>query len=317
MSAPSRSRIILAFAAVYIIWGSTYLGILIAISSIPPFLMAGVRYFLAGVILYAIAHRRGAAPPAASTWMPAVIIGACLLLCGNGGVTISEKFIDSGLAAVMVATVPIYVTLLGWFTGMAGRPSRLFWVGLTGGFLGVACLLGQSSRTAGGSHPHLGMGILLITSLIWSAGSLYSRVAKSGGSPLVAASQQMVCGGVLLVLAGFVTGEQHGFNPAHITTVSWLAFAYLVLIGALVGFTAYIWLLHHCDPRKVATYAYVNPMVAMILGTLFAHEKLSATSLVGAALIVGSVAIVITAQQFRPKVESVRPVEFAEAEELR
>jgi drug/metabolite transporter (DMT)-like permease len=317
VSAPSRSRIILAFAAVYIIWGSTYLGILLAIQSIPPMLMAGIRYGTAGCILYVITRWRGVASPPASTWKPAVIIGACLLLCGNGGVTISEKFIDSGLAAVMVATVPIYVTLLGWLTGSAPRPTPLIWVGLLGGFAGVVLLLGQPAVVTANHHPRLGMGILLCTSLVWSAGSLYSRAARTSVPPFMAASQQMICGGALLIIAGLFAGEARVFDPYKISFVSLMAFIYLVLIGAIVGFTAYIWLLQHCDPRKVATYAYVNPVVALILGTLFAHEKLSGKSIAGATLIVGSVAVVITAQQFRSRKIVPAGMEFAEAEELR
>ena len=316
MAATNRTAIILAFAAVYLIWGSTYLGILFAIQSIPPFLMAGVRYSTAGLIMYGLTRAQGAARPGRATWKPAAIIGACLLLGGNGGVTISEKYIDSGLAAVVIATVPIYITLLGWLTGTAPRPKPIVWMGLIGGFIGVALLLGHTAQATGGHRPGLGIGILLCSSFIWSAGSLYSRTVKGAPSPFLAAGQQMICGGALLIIAGFITGEHRGFDPRHITWLSLGAFIYLVVIGALVGFTAYIWLLRHCDPAKVATYAYVNPVVAMILGTFFAHETLSGRAVAGAILIIGSVAMVITAQQFMARTGA--PVAaFAEVEELR
>ncbi|HST31772.1 MAG TPA: EamA family transporter [Chthoniobacterales bacterium] len=306
MAAPRRIQLITAFAALYIIWGSTYLGIFFAIQSIPPFLMAGARFFLAGLIMFAIARMQG---PLQSTWVDwktSLVVGACLLLGGNGGVTISEKFIETGLASLIVATVPIYMTLLGWLIGMTRRPSRIAWVGLAGGFLGVAILLGPELRFTGGGnrHPLIGMLILLVTSFIWSAGSLYSRGVKHVASPFFASAQQMFCGGLLLMLVGLLSGELKDFRPEKITALSLGAFAYLVLIGAIVGYTAYFWLLRNCDPAKVATYAYVNPIVAVLLGALFAHETVTLRTLLAAILILGSVALIITVQQLRPKTMS-------------
>jgi drug/metabolite transporter (DMT)-like permease len=318
MPAPKKIWIIAAFAALYVIWGSTYLGIRFAIETIPPFLMAGTRFFLAGVIMYAIARAQDARRSTWADWRTSLIVGACLLLGGNGGVTVSEKFIGSGLASLIVATVPIYITLLGWFVGMAPRPKPIVWLGLAGGFLGVAILLGPALRfsSGGGSHPAIGMSILLVSSFIWSAGSLYSRAAKNAASPFLAAAQQMLCGGLLLMLAGLLAGESRHFHPSTMSVLSLGAFAYLVLIGAIVGFTAYIWLLRHCDPAKVATYAYVNPIVAVLLGAAFAGETLSARTLIAAGLIIGSVALVITAQQLKlktapPIAATVAPAECA------
>jgi drug/metabolite transporter (DMT)-like permease len=303
MAAPKKVWIIVAFAALYLIWGSTYLGIRFAIETIPPFLMAGTRYFLAGLIMFAIARTQGPLRSTWADWRTASIIGGCLILGGNGGVTMSEKFIDSGLASLIVATVPIYITLLGWLVGMAQRPKPIVWMGLAGGFVGVAILLGPALRFSsnGGNRPAIGISILLCSSFIWSAGSLYSRIAKGEDSPVLAAAQQMLCGGLLLILASLLIGESSRFHPDEISTLSLGAFAYLVLIGAIVGFTAYIWLLRHCDPAKVVTYAYVNPIVAVLLGAAFAGETLSARTLIAAALIIGSVALVITAQQLKPK----------------
>ena len=314
MFSSKRVRIIFAFAAIYLIWGSTYLGILFAIRSIPPFLMAGARFFISGLIMYAIARFAGAPSPSAVTWRSSLIVGGCLLLCGNGGVTISEQWVPSGLASLLVATVPIYMALLGWVSGIAPRPTPIVWLGLVGGFVGVGVLIGPAltSLTAPSSnHLALGMCILLAGSLIWSIGSLYSRTAVSSPSLILAAGQQMICGGALLVLVAIATGEPHHFDVSRITPLSMWAFAYLVVIGALIGYTAYFWLLRHCDPAKVATYAYINPMVAVLLGTLFAHETLSLRTFIAAALIVGSVAVVITAQQFGPK----RPQTMASAVE--
>lgn len=314
MRSPTRLNLVLAFAAVYLIWGSTYLGILFAIRSIPPFLMAGSRYFTAGVILYALARTQGANRPAPITWRSAAIIGACLILGGNGGVTISEKYIDSGLAAVIVATVPIYIVLLSWASGQAPRPSVPVMIGLAGGFLGVGILMAPSLHFTGHEmhRPGIGMMILLFSSFIWSAGSLYSRRAVNAESPFLAAGQQMICGGALLLLAGALTRER--LQWSGVTALSIGAWIYLVLIGAIIGFSAYIYLLRHCDPAKVATYAYVNPIVAVILGALFAGETLSMRAIVAAALIIGSVAIVITAQQFGAKSEPAISAAMAEAE---
>jgi drug/metabolite transporter (DMT)-like permease len=303
MAAPQRIWIILAFAALYLIWGSTYLGILFAIQSIPPFLMAGVRFFSAGLIMYAIARWQGAPKPETSTWRTAVIVGGCLLLGGNGGVTISEKWVPTGLAALLVATVPIYIALLGWLSGTAARPTPIVWLGLVGGFIGVGILVGPAFTSSNGNHLAWGMSILLIASFLWSIGSLYSRRARHASSLFVAAGQQMICGGVLLILTGFALGEYRSFDIRNLTWLSAGAFVYLVLIGALVGYTAYFYLLRHVEPAKVATYAYVNPIVAILLGTFFAGEHLTLRTLLGAGLIIGSVAVVITAQQMKSKSE--------------
>jgi drug/metabolite transporter (DMT)-like permease len=305
MPAPTKFSIIVAFAALYLIWGSTYLGIRFSIETIPPFLMAGARFLIAGAIMYAIAWSQGITKSTWANWRTSLIIGACLLLAGNGGVTISEQYIDSGLAALIVAIVPIYIVVLGWAAGIAPRPTPIVWLGLVGGFVGVGILLGPALRLSsnGGRHPAIGMSILLVSSFIWSAGSLYSRTSKHAASPFLTAAQQMLCGGSLLLIASLATGETRRFHPSSMSILSLASFAYLVIIGAVIGYTAYIWLLRHCDPAKVATYAYVNPIVAVLLGATFAGETLTMRTLVAAALIIGSVALVITAQQLRLRAE--------------
>ena len=265
--------------------------------------MAGARFFVAGIIMYAIARIQGTPKPATVTWKDAPIVGACLLLFGNGGVSIAEKWVPTGLAALLVAVVPIYIALLGWLSRTAPRPAPIVWLGLIGGFVGVGVLVGPAfTAPAANSHVALGMCILLLGSLMWSIGSLYSRRANTSPSLVMAAGQQMICGGVLLGVAGFGFGEYRSFAMDRITWVSLGAFAYLVLIGALIGYTAYFYLLRHCDPAKVATYAYVNPIVAVLLGALFAGEVLTLRTAIAATLIIGSVATVITAQQIRSRV---------------
>jgi len=305
MAAPKKTLVIIAFVALYLIWGSTYLGIRFSIETIPPFLMAGARFLLAGIIMYAIAWSHGIGKSTWANWRTSLIIGACLLLGGNGGVTISEKYIDTGLAALIVAIVPIYMVLLGWLTGTAPRPSPIVWLALAGGFLGVGILFGPALHFPSnhGPNPAIGISILLVTSFIWSAGSIYSRHSKHAASPFLTAAQQMLCGGMLLLFVGIATGELRRLHPGSISMLSLGSFIYLVIIGAVVGYTAYIWLLRHCEPAKVATYAYVNPIVAVLLGALFAGETLTARTLIAAGLIIGSVALVITAQQLRARVE--------------
>src|SRR5437764_1717417 len=194
MRQPTHLAIFLAFAALYLIWGSTYLFIRFAIDSIPPFLMAGSRYLTAGFLMYAIARAQGAKSPAPVTWRSSLIVGGFLLLGGNGGVTLSERYIDTGLAAVIVATVPIYIVLLSWATGLTSRPSLPVLLGLAGGFIGVGILMAPSMRASANDskHPGIGMLILLVASLLWSIGSLYSRSAKNANSPFFAAGQQMI-----------------------------------------------------------------------------------------------------------------------------
>jgi drug/metabolite transporter (DMT)-like permease len=299
---PKKIALFTAFAALYLIWGSTYLGIRFAIDTIPPLLMAGARFLLAGMIMHLIARWQGATRASLAEWRTSLIVGACLLLGGNGGVTLAEQYVSSGLASVMVATVPIYIALLAWAMGTAPKPSPIVWLGLAGGFIGVAILVGPALHLAPNrtGHPEIGMLILLCSSFLWSVGSIYSIRAKTTSSPFHAAGQQMLCGGALLTVAGVLIGELHRFDAGRMSLLSVGSFSYLVIIGAVVGYSAYAWLLRHCDPSKVATYAYVNPIVAVLLGALFAGETLTPRAIVAASLIIGSVALVITVQQSRP-----------------
>src|SRR3984893_18191388 len=261
MPAPKRIWILLAFAGIYLIWGSTYLGILFAIQSIPPLLMAGARFLLAGIILDAAARLSEAPRSSATDWRTAAIVGACLLLGGNGGVTLSEQYVPSGIAALLVATVPIYIALLSWLFGISKRPSPITWAGLAGGFIGVGMLIGPTLRfSTTGESPRawIGMTILLCSSLIWSAGSLYSRTTKNSSSTFLAAAQQMLCGGALLLVAGIARGELRHFDPRQVTTQSLLAFVYLVLSGGIIGYVSYAVFFLKREPAKGATYAYVN-----------------------------------------------------------
>lgn len=294
MNQPSRGAVVANFAIVYIIWGSTYLGIRLAIDSVPPLLMVGTRFLLAGTLLYAWARLRGAAKPTGTAWGRAAIVGGCLLVCGNGGLTFGEMYVPSGLAALLVAMLPIFMALLGWLSGQSARPTARVWLGFVCGLAGVALLTRPDAAVP--THPRflLGVGVILVGTVIWAAGSLYSRRAGQGTAPMLMAAMQMLTAGAMLLAGAGLRGEIADFHPAQVTAKSLAAFFYLVFIGAIVGYNAYLWLLRNCPPAQVATYAYVNPVVAVLLGAGFAGEKLTSSMLAGAALILAAVALVIT-----------------------
>lgn len=287
----SRSRVIAAFAAVYIIWGSTYLAIRFAIETLPPFLMAGTRFLISGTLLYVIARARGAERPDRRNWIATAVIGALLLLGGNGGVVWAEQRVPSGLAALLVATVPVWMVTLEWLRG-GTRPTRGVVAGLLLGMAGLAMLIGPGEFAGGRGADTLGAIVLVGASLSWAIGSIYSRGAPLPKSPLLTTGMEMLAGGVLLALLGLATGELGRLDVGAATAKSWLSLLYLILFGSLVGFTAYIWLLKVSTPAKVSTYAYVNPVVAVLLGWLFASEPLSLRMLLAAAVIIAGVALI-------------------------
>jgi drug/metabolite transporter (DMT)-like permease len=298
----TRAGIIAALAAVYIIWGSTYLAIRFAVETLPPFLMAGVRFVVAGAILYGWRRAKGFPRPTARQWRSATIVGALMLLGGNGGVVWAEQWIESGTAALIVATVPLWMVLLDWL-GPGGRaPRAMVWAGIVVGLAGVAILFGAP---ADGDKYAAGWVVLVLASISWAIGSLYSRSARLP-APLLATGMQMLAGGVLLLLAGAVTGELSGLDPATFSTRSVLSLLYLILFGALIGYSAYVWLLRVTTPAVASTYAYVNPVVAVLLGWLLAGEALTPRIMVASAVIVGGVAL-ITRSGPRPRPTAPRP----------
>ena len=281
-----------AFAAVYIIWGSTYLGIRIAIETLPPFLMAGTRFTIAGILLHAWGRLRGEPAPTSAHLWPSLALGALFLLLGNGGVVWAEQRIPSGLAALLVAMTPAWTVLFEWGHG-GGVPTPRTLAGLAAGLVGVGLLVAPSGS---GSRLDLaGAAACLLSSVSWSLGSVRSRTLRLPPSPAIASSLQMLSGGGLLLLVGLATGEGSRVDLAAASTRSVLAVLYLILFGSLVAFTAFTWLLRVSTPSRVATCAYVNPVVAVLLGWAFAGERLAARSLVAAAVIVVGVVLITTA----------------------
>lgn len=289
-----RERLIIAFAAVYLIWGSTYLAIRFAIETLPPLLMAGIRFMIAGAILYSWTRRSEASRPAPHHWRHATVIGGLLLLGGNGGVVWAEQRVPSGLTALLIATVPFWMVLLDWVRRDGVRPTGRVVLGLFLGFAGAGLLVGPGEFAGGGRVDLVGAGVLMLASLSWATGSLYSRRARLPESPLLTTAMEMLAGGVLLMVLGLLTGEGARLNLEGLSLRSLLSLSYLIVFGSLVGFTAYIWLLRHTTPTRASTYAYVNPVVAVILGWAVANEPLTARTLVAAAVIIPAVALIIS-----------------------
>lgn len=284
--------IVAAFAAVYLVWGSTYLGIRLAIDSIPPFLMAGARFVLAGGLLYGVMRARGAEKPEKKHWISAAVLGGLLLLAGNGGVTYAQQTVPSGVAALVVAAVPLWIMLLDWLRPGGRRPSGLVWLGLAMGFAGVTLLV--LGKNHGGSRlvDPVGGSVLVMSTLCWATGSVYSRHASKPKSALLAVAMQMLAGGALEILVGLGLGEGQRFSWAAVTPTSAWAFVYLTLIGSLVGFTAYVWLLQVSTPAKVSTYAYVNPVIAVALGHLVLKEEIPKSAVAAGALVLAAVVLI-------------------------
>jgi len=295
MTRPSRATIILAFAAVYVIWGSTYLAIRYAIETLPPFLMAASRFLVAGVILFTWARWRGEkAGLSFAQWRHAFVIGALLLACGNGGVTWAERSIASGLTALLVATEPLWVVILNWILTRK-RPNATVLLGVLIGLGGVALLVSGSNfiHGSGGSVKRLaGAGVVVAAAFAWASGSVYASRHPLKATTSIASGTQMLAGGSLLLLLALAFGDFKRLSFAGASWVSIAALFYLILFGSLVGFTAYSFLLRNVTPANAATYAYVNPVVAVLLGWLIASEPLTWRMLLAAAVIVGSVVLI-------------------------
>ena len=301
MGTPSTAKVWTALAAVYVIWGSTYLAIRYAIAAdtgdvgLPPLLMSGVRFMLAGALMLAFTigrpHRDGRPDPIGwPQWRSAAIVGTALLLGGNGLVVLAEERISSGIAAVLITTMPLWLALLAFVFG-SERLSRSTLLGLALGFVGVVIL----ADPRGESVDRLGAGIVLLASLFWACGSYYSRGAPMPRRPLVMTGMEMLCGGTAMLLVSLVTGDAFELRLCDVDTRAWVAWGYLVVFGSLIAFTAYIWLLANVRLSLVGTYAFVNPVVAVALGALPPlREPIGTPVILGSAVIITGVALIVT-----------------------
>ena len=287
---------------VYIIWGATYLGIRLAVETIPPFLMAGSRFLLAGGALYIWRRSVGDPAPTRGQWLRGALVGLLMLLGGNGMLSLAEKSVASGIAALIIGASPLWMTTMEALRPGGARPNWLGILGLVIGFGGIALLVGPSLLRTGTivSSP-AGILILLLASFFWSLGSIYSRHADLPASSLLSTGVEMLGGGVGLYLAATFTGEWSQFAFADVSLRSWLGFIFLTLFGSLVGFSAYAWLLRNAPVSLVSTYAYVNPLVAILLGSLLAAETLTIQIGLAAAVIVGSVVMINLSRQIKAR----------------
>ncbi len=300
---PTKLKIWIALLTIYTVWGSTYLAIRFAVETIPPFLMAGTRFLLAGVVLYIWRRLAGDPAPTRGQWLRAAVVGLLLLLGGNGLVSLAEQNVASGIAALIIGSVPLWMTTIEALRPGGVRPNYLGIIGLLIGFGGIALLVSPSLSSANpASSQSLGVITLLFAALFWSLGSIYSRHAHLPDSSLLSTAMEMLAGSAGLYLAGTLTGEWHQLVLSGITARSWLSLLYLVLFGSMVGFTAYAWLLRNAPVSLVATYAYVNPLVAILLGSLFAQETLTLHILFSALIIIGSVVLISASPRLKAAV---------------
>lgn len=291
-SAPPLRAYVLAFTTLYLVWGSTYLAIRVGVGSMPPFAMAAARFALAGGVLLAFQLWRGAAWPTPRQWRSAAISGCFLLLGGNGLVTWAEQTVPSGITALLIGAGPLFVVLAEWAWPGGTRPDAVTFGAMLLGFGGVAWLAAPWERTGAGALDPAGVAAITLATISWAIGAIYSRHVRDPAPPFVAAGAQMLGGSVALALAAWVNGDYAAWNTSAITSQAWTAFAYLVLVGSLAGYSAFAWLTKHSTPAKTSTFAYVNPVVAVLLGWLLLDEPLGPRTAVAGIVILGAVVII-------------------------
>jgi len=298
---PARAAVLAGLLTIYLVWGSTYLAIRVAVETMPPFLMAAARFLVAGGLLFAFLKLRGGPTPTARQWRANTVIGAFLLLGGNGAVVWAEQFVPSGLTALLIGVGPLFIVLTEWAWPGGLRPTARTFSALLLGFAGVVWLAAPWQNPAQGGLHFGGVLAILLGCVCWSLGSITSRHSRHGASPILASALQMLSGGGALLLAAALHGDFTRLDFATISGASWGAFAYLVIVGSLVGFSTFVWLMKHCPPAQVATYAYVNPVVAVILGYLILDEPVTSRTLVASAIIIAAVVLITLEKNAPPR----------------
>jgi len=306
---PTKAALVAGFITIYLLWGSTYLGIKIAVETLPPFLMASARFMVAGVLVTAwIAFTRGF-KATRRQWIDNSIIGGFLLLGGNGLVSWAEQKIPSAVATLVVSLGPLFIVLLDWAVlkfsrdkSHGSRPTLATFVGIALGIAGLAVLVGPNLGEGKAQLDPWRIGALVLACFSWSVGSIHTRYAPKPAEPFTAAAIQMLAGSVWLGIVSIATGEPSHFDFAAISSRSFMAWCYLIVAGSLIGFTTFVWLMKHSTPARVSTYAYVNPIVAVFLGWLIAHEAVGTRMFFAAAIIVAGVAIITASKNKKPAV---------------
>lgn len=300
MNADSSSRshavkVWLSFAIIYLVWGSTFLAIRVGVREVPPFLLAGMRFLVAGLVLYAWLRARGTVSPTPREWGSATLLAVLIFVLDYGLLFWAERRVPSGIAAVMVATIPVFMTLSEIIVLRTQRLTLRLGGALLVGIAGVAVLVSHSGSLGGAPVDTLGAVALEVAAITWSVASALTRKLTLPASKAMSSGAQMLAGGVLLMVTAALLGEFRGFHIQAVSLKAWLALAYLIVAGSIVAFTAYVWLIHHESPTKVGTYAYVNPVVAVVLGYFLGGEALGLRTIVGTALVLVSVLVIGTA----------------------
>lgn len=297
ISASLKVKIALAFGAIYLIWGSTFLATRYAVRTIPPFFVSGMRFFVAGCVLFAFARLRNREVLTWRMWRAATAMGALFFLICHGGLSWAAQHVSSGVSALLMSSISMWTAVLEWARPSAAKPGRRIMISLMIGFVGIALLVVRPEVLAGSTFGTIGAGVVLVGAFSWAAGTVLTRRMPLPSSTVLSASMQMIGGGGLLLLVAVLSGQAAKLNVGAISTQSWIAMLFLTAIGSLVGFTCYIWLLGVASPTRVATYAYVNPIIALFLGWVIGGEQLSLRSLIASVIVVGSVATIITSRK--------------------
>jgi drug/metabolite transporter (DMT)-like permease len=290
------TKVWLSLVVLYLVWGCNFLAIRYAVESVPPFLLMGVRSLLAGACLYAWARLRGAEPPSQAHWRTAAAVGTVLFLGCHGLLAWAQRRVPSGVAALGLATTPLWMTLLDWLWARGQRPARAVWIGIALGLLGLGTLVGPGAWNGG--VDLVGLTAVLIGALAWAAGSILSRRSPhQPRSVVLATGMQLLAGGLALMVVSVTSHDAAGFDPTRVSLRSALAFGYMIGLASILGFTAYVWLLRVAQPALVGSYAFVNPLVAVLVGWAFGGEPLSARTGLATLLIVAGVAAIVERRQ--------------------
>ncbi|HZP04469.1 MAG TPA: EamA family transporter [Terracidiphilus sp.] len=306
---PTRTKTLAAFAVIYFVWGSTFLAIRIGVEQVPPFLLAAMRFLVAGLALYGWVRMKGERCPTGREWISISLLAFLIFVCDYGLLFWAEQRVPSGVAAVMLATIPAFMALSEVLLLRTQKLTVLLSLALLVGILGVVVLVSRTLGLGGAPIDPIGALALIICALSWSVASALTRKLPLPASKPMSSGAQMLAGGVFLMFVAALRGEFRGFHLASVSSGAWLALLYLIVAGSIIGFTAYLWLLHHESPTKVGTYAYVNPVVAVLLGYFAGGEALGPRIIVGSLCVLTSVVMITTARAGKP---AQNPVEIAE-----
>src|SRR3984957_2214309 len=297
---PATWKILVAFGIIYFVWGSTFLAIRVGVREVPPLILAAIRFSIAGLALYAWISARGEAQPTAREWRSASLLGLIIFVFDYGLLFWSEQRVPSGVAAVMLATIPVFMALSEIIILRTQRLTIRLVVALLIGIGGVAVLMAHSLNLGGAPVDKIGALALIFASISWSIASILSRKIPLPQSKLMSSAAQMLTGGILLTILAAALGDFHNFHPATVSRAVWFSLLYLIVAGSIIGFTAYVWLLHHESPTKVGTYAYVNPIVAVLVGYFLGGEELTTRTILGSLCILVSVIVITTMPAKKP-----------------